>query len=55
MNVQNSGGTAAVIYNNEPGDLLATLGEGTSTIPAIGITQEDGECLDRETWSIGSC
>ncbi len=46
MNVQNSGGTAAVIYNNEPGDLLATLGEGfTSTIPAIGITQQDGESL----------
>ncbi len=36
---------AAVIYNNEPGDLLATLGEGTSTIPAIGITQEDGDAL----------
>jgi subtilisin family serine protease len=45
MNVQNSGGTAAVIYNNEPGDLLATLGEGTSTIPAIGITQQDGNTL----------
>ncbi|MBW6474412.1 MAG: S8 family serine peptidase, partial [Anaerolineaceae bacterium] len=45
MNVQNSGGTAAVIYNNEPGDLLATLGEGSSSIPAIGITQEDGNTL----------
>lgn len=46
MNVQNSGGTAAVIYNNEPGDLLATLGEGSSSsIPSIGITQEDGSTL----------
>ncbi len=30
MNVQNSGGAAAVIYNNVEGELLATLGEGNS-------------------------
>ncbi len=46
MNVQNSGGAAAVIYNNEPGDLLATLGEGASSeILAVGITQTLGEDL----------
>ncbi|HEY9122300.1 MAG TPA: S8 family serine peptidase, partial [Brevefilum sp.] len=46
MNVQNSGGAAAVIYNNEPGDLLATLGEGASSeILAVGITQTLGEEL----------
>jgi len=46
MNVQNSGGTAAVIYNNEPGNFLGTLGEGsTSAIPAISISQEDGAYL----------
>ncbi|MDW7755660.1 MAG: S8 family serine peptidase [Brevefilum sp.] len=46
MNVQNSGGAAAVIYNNEPGDLFATLGEGASSeILAVGITQTSGEEL----------
>jgi len=46
MNVQNSGGTAAVIYNNEPGDFLGTLGEGyTSVIPAASISQELGQAL----------
>lgn len=46
MNVQNSGGVAAIIYNNEAGDLLATLGDGySSSIPAIGITQTDGQYL----------
>lgn len=45
MNVQNSGGTAAVIYNNVANETLhATLGEGfSSTIPAIGLTMEDGQ------------
>ncbi|MCA9978201.1 MAG: S8 family serine peptidase, partial [Anaerolineales bacterium] len=43
MNVENSGGTAAVIYNNEPGNFWGTLGEGnTSAIPAISLSQEDG-------------
>ncbi|PKO06433.1 MAG: peptidase S8 [Chloroflexi bacterium HGW-Chloroflexi-3] len=46
MNVQNSGGVAAVIYNNAPGDFLGTLGEGyTSNIPAISLSQEDGQSL----------
>jgi len=43
MNVQNNGGAAAVIYNNEPGGFLGTLGEGnSSTIVAISLSQEDG-------------
>ncbi len=46
MNVQNSGGVAAVIYNNEPGNFWGTLGEGnTSDIPAISLSQEDGQFL----------
>ncbi len=46
MNVQNSGGAAAVIYNNVPGGFLGTLGEGySSTIPAISLSQEDGQYL----------
>ncbi len=43
MNVQNSGGAAAVIYNNVPGGFLGTLGEGASSaIVAISLSQEDG-------------
>lgn len=43
MNVQNSGGAAAVIYNNVSGGFLGTLGEGySSTIIAISLSQEDG-------------
>ncbi|MFP3898911.1 MAG: S8 family serine peptidase [Dehalococcoidia bacterium] len=45
MNVQNSGGVAAVIYNNEPGGFLGTLGDYSSTIPAISLSQEDGQWL----------
>jgi subtilisin family serine protease len=46
MNVQASGGTAAVIYNNEPGNFLGTLGDGnTSEIVAISLSQEDGQYL----------
>jgi len=46
MNVQNSGGSAAVIYNNVPGGFLGTLGDGnSSTIIAISLSQEDGQYL----------
>jgi serine protease len=46
MNVQSGGGAAAVIYNNEPGNFLGTLGEGSSsTIVAISLSQEDGQYL----------
>jgi len=45
MNVENSGGVAAVIYNNEPGNFYGTLGEASSTIPAISLSQEDGQWL----------
>ncbi len=46
MNVQNSGGVAAVIYNNVAGIFSGTLGEGsTSTIIAVSMSQEDGQYL----------
>lgn len=46
MNVQDSGGVAAVIYNNEPGNFFGTLGDGNSSdIPAISLSQEDGQFL----------
>jgi serine protease len=45
INVQNSGGAAALIYNNEPGSFYGTLGDGSSTIIALSLSQEDGEYL----------
>jgi serine protease len=46
MNVEQSGGVAAVIYNNVPGPLYATLGDGNSSIiPAISLSQSDGQLL----------
>jgi serine protease len=45
-NVQLSNGAAAIIYNNVPGGFLGTLGDGnTSTIPAVSMSQEDGQYL----------
>lgn len=40
------GAVAVAIYNNEPGGFLGTLGEGgSSTIPAVSLSQEDGSLL----------
>ncbi len=45
-NVQNSGGVAAVIYNNTTGNFIGTLGPGnSSTIPAISLSQADGQSI----------
>ncbi len=45
-NVLAGGGIAAAIYNNAPGGFSGTLGTGvTSTIPAISLSQEDGQAL----------
>lgn len=43
-NVANSGGLAAIIYNNTSGGFSGTLGSA-SAIPAISISQEDGRAL----------
>lgn len=45
-NVKNSGGVAAIIYNNVPGDFGGTLGDGnSSTIIGISLSQEAGQFL----------
>lgn len=45
-NCENSGGTGAVIINNEAGMLYATLGEtNDTTIPAVGAALEDRSAL----------
>jgi serine protease len=41
-NVQSGGGSGAAIYNNVSGGFLGTL-NGTSTIPAISLSLEDGQ------------
>ncbi len=41
---KNGGGIAAVIYNNVSGGFAGTL-NGTSTIPAISISMEDGNAI----------
>ncbi|MDH5632311.1 MAG: S8 family serine peptidase [Gammaproteobacteria bacterium] len=46
MNAQNSGATAVIIYNNVAGGFAGTLGTGnTSAIPAISLSQEDGQLI----------
>jgi subtilisin family serine protease len=42
---ESGGGGAAIIYNNVPGPLLGTLGEFSSAIPAIGVSDTDGAAM----------
>lgn len=52
-NVVGGGGVAAVIYNNASGGFAGTCDDGTGTtcnaIPAISISQEDGQSLASST------
>ncbi len=41
-NAKAAGAKAAIIYNNEPGNFLGTLGDPGSWIPARAISQADG-------------
>lgn len=43
-NAAAAGATAVVIYNNEPGGFMGTLGE-TATIPAVAVSRQAGEEL----------
>jgi len=43
VNCQNSGGVAAVIYNNTTGEVNGTLGTTVTSIPAVGTLQANGE------------
>ncbi len=44
-NVKNGGGTGAIIYNNVSGPFKGGMGNTTSTLPAVTISQEDGQFL----------
>jgi subtilisin family serine protease len=41
-NCEASGGVGAVLYNNVPGSLSATLGATVTTIPSVGASQAEG-------------
>ena len=45
LNVQNSGGLAALIYNNVPGNFLGTIAPTTASIIGLSLSQEDGQFL----------
>ena len=45
LSCQNGGGSAAVIYNNEPGVLNGTMGGVNTNIPSMGISQADGQAI----------
>jgi len=49
VNCQTSGGLGAVIYNNAPGVLNATLGTTVTTIPSASATQADGATMLTQT------
>ncbi len=42
---QAAGGIGAIMFNNEPGNFAGTLQDFKATIPAVGISQEDGAIL----------
>jgi len=42
---ESANGTAAIIYNNEPGPLSGTLGGVTTSIPSVGISDSEGSSL----------
>ncbi len=42
---QAGGGLAAIIYNNEAGNFSGTVEGTTATIPAVSLSQEDGQML----------
>jgi serine protease len=44
-NVANSGGAAAIVYNNAPGGFSGTLGAAGPAIPAVSMSQEDGQAI----------
>ena len=45
LNCQNSGGVAAVVYNNVDGPLSGTLSGAVTTIPSVGASKADGEAM----------
>lgn len=51
---QAGGGVAAIIYNNEAGNFSGTVEGTTATIPAVSVSQEDGQMLLAQLGSIAN-
>ena len=51
---QAGGGLAAVIYNNVAGNFSGTVEGTTATIPAVSISQEDGQMLMTQLGSVAN-
>jgi serine protease len=47
-NAQAAGAAGAIIYNNQPGDFVGTLGTAGSWIPAVSVSGVTGEALLRQ-------
>ncbi|MEN8178930.1 MAG: S8 family serine peptidase [Pseudomonadota bacterium] len=45
LNCQDGGGIGAIIYNNEPGAFLGTLGDTVTTIPSVSVSDTDGASM----------
>jgi len=45
LNCEAGGGVGAVIYNNEPGNFLGTLGGTVTQIPSVSASQADGQTM----------
>ncbi len=48
LNCQNAGGTAAIIYNDRPGELVGTLAGAPVTIPVLEVTAAMGSMIARQ-------
>ena len=45
LNCEKSGGVGAIIYNNQPGTVNATLSGAAVHIPSVTVTQADGQAM----------
>jgi len=48
LNVQNAGAVAVIIVNNGPGNFTIAGGDAAITIPAVSVSQEDGNIIITE-------
>ncbi|SHI95130.1 PA domain-containing protein [Aquimarina spongiae] len=48
LNVQNAGAVAVIIVNNGPGNFTIAGGDAAITIPAVSVSQEDGNTIITE-------
>lgn len=54
VNCQNSGGVAAIVYNNAAGEVNGTLGTTVTSIPSVGTLQSIGQTLLKKVGQTGT-